>query len=434
MKIKRLLISSIVLLFLLVATYADSFTDAIQDLAIQTACIGQYSATQAGGGWYDDPYDYYTPAMMAERFKNMSGNMTRTTTFYGVCFDYAQYAYNDVEKYKKWYNEQGMYEGQFWIAGVHENSNQIILSMPTTKANATTIQNGVYIKTFGEKSNRNVKTHKQLNGVRATHHAWFWIQRADGVWFWIDPTWTDNLGYVVYGYVSKSGEEIQCRPDEDFCITYPSYLKDLPLPPSMGTRKAPSKTANSTNRQETIQDAGTEWADVVAEAIVDTFIKKPFIDVDYSRMKHDYLAFVVSADIPVSSITEKSFSLNKMGFSLEMPWLLSNGAGLLGLEYMHNLEDGNKLHAGLLEIDFLRRIINNIAWFLGGGVGLRFDTANEYGTPGKISGLPDTGYFAFKVDTGFIINISHLFTKVEVSYNNIFGFSVGAGVGFGLEL
>lgn len=111
MKIKRLLISSIVLLFLLVATYADSFTDAIQDLAIQTACIGQYSATQAGGGWYDDPYDYYTPAMMAERFKNMSGNMTRTTTFYGVCFDYAQYAYNDVEKYKKWYNEQGMYEG-----------------------------------------------------------------------------------------------------------------------------------------------------------------------------------------------------------------------------------------------------------------------------------------------------------------------------------
>ena len=81
--------------------FADSFTDAIQDLAIQTACLGQYSMTEAGGGWYDDPHDYYTPQMMAQRFADMSGNMTRTTTFYGICFDYAQFAYNDVEKYKK---------------------------------------------------------------------------------------------------------------------------------------------------------------------------------------------------------------------------------------------------------------------------------------------------------------------------------------------
>lgn len=417
----------ILLTFMIISTnfFADSFTDAIQDLAIQTACIGQYSATQAGGGWYDDPHDYYTPPMMAERFKDMSGNMTRTTTFYGVCFDYAQSAYQDIEKYQSWYNKQGMYENKFWIAGTHENNNLTILQYPGTRSNHTTVQNGVYviIPSGGE---LNVKTHDG-----AIHHAWVWIERADGVQFWIDPTWTDNLGYVVYGYV-KNGQEVQCRPSREICINYPAYLDNLPLPPPMGQRKAPSKSANSTNRNEILQD--TEWAEVAAEAIVDTLIRKPFIDVDYSRMKHDYLALVVSADIPVSSITEKSFSLNKMGFSLEMPWLLSNGAGLIGLEYMHNLEDGNKLHAALFEFDFSRRIINNIAWFLGGGVGLRFDTANEYGAPGKISGLPDTGYFAFKADTGFIINISHLFTKVEVSYNNIFGFSVGAGVGFGLEL
>lgn len=426
MKIKKLLISSIVLLFLLVATYADSFTDAIQDLAMQTACIGQYSATQAGGGWYDDPHDYYTPKMMAERFKNMSGNMTRTTTFYGICFDYAQFAYQDIEKYQSWYNKQGMYENKFWIAGTHENNNEIILQYPE-ESNHTTVQNGVCVITpaGGE---RNVKTH---DGI--THHAWVWIERADGVQFWIDPTWTDTSGYVVYGYV-ENGQEVQCRPSRELCINYPAYLDNLPLPPPMGQRKAPSKSANSTNRNEILQDSGTEWAEVVAEQIVDTFIKKPFIDVDYSRMKHEYLAFVVSADISVSSITEKSFSLNKMGFSLEMPWFLSNGAGLIGLEYMHNLEDGNKLHGGLFEVDFVRRLFTNVAWFLGGGVGLRFDTANEYGAPGKISGLPDTGYFAFKVDTGFIINISHLFTKVEVSYNNVFGFSVGAGVGFGFEL
>ncbi len=423
MKRKLLLL----LTFMIISTnfFADSFTDAIQDLAIQTACIGQYSATQAGGGWYDDPHDYYTPPMMAERFKNMSGNMTRTDTFYGICFDYAQSAYQYIEKYQSLYNKQGMYENKFWIAGTHENNNLTILQYPGTKSNHTTVQNGVYviIPSGGECK---VKTHDG-----ATHHAWVWIERADGVQFWIDPTWTDNLGYVVYGYV-KNGQEVQCRPSREFCITYPAYLDNLPLPPPMGQRKAPSKSANSTNRNEILQD--TEWAVIVAEAIVDTLITKPFIDVDYSRMKHEYIAFVVSADIPVSSITEKSFSLNKMGFSLEMPWFLSNGAGLIGLEYMHNLEDGNKLHGGLFEVDFVRRLFTNVAWFLGGGVGLRFDTANEYGAPGKISGLPNTGYFAFKVNTGFIINISHLFTKVEVSYNNVFGFSVGAGVGFGFEL
>lgn len=78
--------------------YPDSFTNIIQDLAMQTACIGQYSATQAGGGWDDDPHDYYTPKMLAERFKKMSGDMTRTATFYGVCFDYAQFAWDDIKK------------------------------------------------------------------------------------------------------------------------------------------------------------------------------------------------------------------------------------------------------------------------------------------------------------------------------------------------
>ena len=98
------------------------------------------------------------------------------------------------------------------------------------------------------------------------------------------------------------------------------------------------------------------------------------------------------------------------------------------------MEDDNNLHAGLFGLDFTRRLFNNIAWYLGGGAGVRFDTSNEYGAPRQISLLPDTGYFAFKVDTGFIINISHLFTKIDISYNNVFGFSVGAGVGFGFEL
>lgn len=408
--------------------FADSFTDAIQDLAIQTACIGQYSATQAGGGWYDDPQDYYTPPMMAERFKDMSGNMTRTTTFYGVCFDYAQSAYQDIEKYQSWYNKQGMYENKFWIAGTHENNNEIILQYPE-ESNHTTVQNGdqiivqngvcVIIPAGGE---RNVKTH---DGI--THHAWVWIERADGVQFWIDPTWTDNLGYVVYGYV-ENGQEVQCRPSREFCINYPAYLDNLPLPPPMGQRKAPSKSANSTNRNEILQDSGIEW---ITDAIVKTY-EKTFFDVDYKGMT-DYIALQLAVDIPFSSITSNSINMNKMGFTLEMP-VYNIIATVLGLEYLHNMEDGNNLHAGLFELDVARRLFNNIAWYLGGGVGLRFDFSNEYGAPNKIAGILDTGYFAFKVDTGFIINISHLFTKLEVSYNNVFGFSVGAGVGFGFEL
>lgn len=423
---RRFAFLSVILLFFSLQSFADSFTDAIQDLAIQTACIGQYSATQAGGGWYDDPHDYYTPPMMAERFKDMSGNMTRTTTFYGICFDYAQFAFQDIEKYKSWYNEQGMYENKFWMAGTHENSNVAILQYPGNRSNHTTVQNGVFV-IIPNDGTRSVKTHKQLNGTRTTHHAWVWIERADGVQFWIDPTWTDNLGYVVYGYV-KNKEEIQCRPDKKYCINYPSYLDNLPPPPVMGQRKASSKSANSTNRDEILQDSGTQW---ITDAIVKTY-EKTFFDVDYKGMT-DYIALQLAVDIPFSSITSNSINMNKMGFTLEMT-VYDIIATVLGLEYLHNMEDGNNLHAGLFELDVSRRLFNNIAWYLGGGVGLRFDFSNEAGIPKNITGIPNTGYLAWKANTGFIINFSRLFTKIDISYNNVFGFSVGAGVGFGLEL
>ncbi len=159
----------LIMLLYVFSAFADSFTDVIQDLAVQTACIGQYSATQAGGGWYDDPEDYYTPPMMAGRFKQMSGNKTRTETFYGVCFDYAQAAYEDIENYKLLYNNAGMYEDRFWIAGVDSNPNIISLSFPTTYNNAKAIQNGVLGK---EGSSRNIKTHKQRNGNRSTNRSW----------------------------------------------------------------------------------------------------------------------------------------------------------------------------------------------------------------------------------------------------------------------
>ncbi|MDE6719086.1 MAG: hypothetical protein K2J68_04430 [Treponemataceae bacterium] len=398
------------------SVFADSFTDIIQDLAVQTACLGMYSMTEAGGGWYDDPHDYYTPQMMAERFAKMSGNMTRTTTFYGVCFDYAQCAWEDIVNYKGLYNENGMYERQFWLAGVHENPNEIeLMSIAKQGESYTRKQNGVPIKTYSS-SLRSVKTHRLLNkGDRATNHAWLWIERADGVWFWIDPTWTDNLGYVVYGYV-KNGEEIQCRPDKEYCINYSDALNNLSSPPQMGNRIPPSKSANSTNREETIKDAGTGWIlDILFTPI--SFFYSPG-----GKFKDNYNALVASVNVPLSTFKDKSLSASKMAFSLEMPCLYDY-SHIIGLEYLQNIGDDYSIRSGLATLDFARRITNNVALYLGGGLGLRF--ANN-----APSNLASTGYFAFKGNTGVLFNISRVFTKVDFAYDNVMGFSVGLGMGF----
>lgn len=94
----------ILLTFMIISTnfFADSFTDAIQDLAVVIACKGTYARAEAG--YVDDPDDFYTPNMMASRFASESGNKTMTATFYGVCFNYAQFAFTEIKNYKSWYN------------------------------------------------------------------------------------------------------------------------------------------------------------------------------------------------------------------------------------------------------------------------------------------------------------------------------------------
>lgn len=236
----------------------------------------------------------------------------------------------------------------------------------------------------------------------------------------VDPTWTDNLGYVVYGYVNNNGQEIQCKPNKDYCVTYPASLNNLPLPPAMGPRQAPSKSANSTNREETIKDA--------APGFIGELFEKIFEDVDYKEMD-TYVALLISADLPFSVIKNKEIDFDKIGFALEVPFLWDVTAAMIGLEYLQNLEEENNIHALLLDFAFVRRLYNNLAWFLGGGFGLRldFDQSSNYWAQEDWS----TGYLALKANTGFIINLSHLFTKIDVSYNNVTGFSVGAGIGLG---
>lgn len=41
--------------------------------------------------------------------------MTRTTTFYGVCFDYAEFAYWDIKSNENLYVRNGMRTGLFFL-------------------------------------------------------------------------------------------------------------------------------------------------------------------------------------------------------------------------------------------------------------------------------------------------------------------------------
>ena len=239
MAIKRILVFINGLLFCVTSLFSDSFLNIIQDLAKQTACIGSYSATQAGGGWYDDPHDYYTPQMLAERFKKMSGERTRTQTFYGVCFDYAQAAWDDIRVYQSSYNKAGMKDSQWYIAAVDDDPNYITLYDPVSKEKSDRKLNGVYLK---KNSSFSIQAHGN-----ATHHAWLWIQHQNGNWYWIDPTWTDNTGYVYYGIISN-GREVQYTPDNKYCVrTSPVF--QTPQEPEYQT--VPAVKQNPVSQQRT---------------------------------------------------------------------------------------------------------------------------------------------------------------------------------------
>jgi hypothetical protein len=218
---------------------ADDLADLLQDLAVQTACLGMYSVAETGVNIisrYADPPDWYTPPMMANRFAHMSGNMTRITTFYGVCFDYAQFAWDDILSYQKMYNDAGMKGTQWYIAIAHAgNPNTIILYDPvSSRENATIVSNGVYLT---ENSRHNVYAHDGASG-----HAWLWVQHNNGTWYWIDPTWTDNTGYVWWGIV-ENGREVQYYPDPAYCVA-----SNYPRP---GAANTGTRSSNSTYTENT---------------------------------------------------------------------------------------------------------------------------------------------------------------------------------------
>jgi hypothetical protein len=186
---------------------ADSeFENALQLLAVEIACLCKYNGAQTGDYTIEDPHDYYTPEMIREYLVKKSGGRTMTKTVYGVCFDYAQYCWEDVRDQKNYYSDLGV--ENYWIVTVGDDPNILTICDPTTDPlKATFVSNGVLLE--------EVRTERVRAHGDATMHAWIWIKRKTGAIYWLDPTWTDNTGSVVWGYVS-SGKEIERPANKEY--------------------------------------------------------------------------------------------------------------------------------------------------------------------------------------------------------------------------
>jgi tetratricopeptide (TPR) repeat protein len=207
---KRTIFAIMLLAAMASAAAADDLTGELQWLSVQTACLGMYNNAQAGNYTLGDPQDYYKPSDIREYLTERSGSRTVTQTFYGICFDYAQSAYDEIKNNRNRYESLGMKQNGWYIAVVKDNPRQILLYDPVSQDKATDILNGVYLK---ENSRQNMRNH----GGTTTWHAWLWVYGNDGTIYWIDPTWTDNAGYVCWGIV-RNGEEVSQYPDTSLCM------------------------------------------------------------------------------------------------------------------------------------------------------------------------------------------------------------------------
>jgi hypothetical protein len=403
---------SMLVFFLFVLVYtttADDLADILQDLAIQTACLGMYSSAEAGmivTSRYDDPDDWYIPRMMAGRFAKMSGNMTRTNTFYGVCFDYAQFAWDDIKRYQGLYNAAGMKGQQWYIAAANAGDPYtIILYDPVdSREKATTLSNGVYLR---ENSRHKIYAHDGASG-----HAWLWVQHNNGDWYWIDPTWTDNTGYVWWGIV-QNGKEVQYYPDGKYCVA-----SNYPKP---GVTGSGTRSSDSTYTVDPGQNINLAHLGYYVGYL------KPF---DAASSKWG-LSFDVEDQFPAA------FRL----FSFSFDWL-ANPSG----PTKSWIENGMYYNSGFSENSFIfgaawgYPIFSNFVLYAGGGLGFTlFLSGGE-----SVSNSQDPGYsyndtppekdyyaeFAWKINGGLRFQILDVFVKADVSYGTILGpaFGIGAGM------
>ncbi len=179
----------------------------LQWLAVKTACIGKYDLDYAGDFYMPNPEDCYTTSNI-KAFLVKQGRATRgIMTFEGICFDYADYTYNELATTTDAYRNK---ISRFWMVGTFDNPTDII---NYKIANSDDIPNSTINETPVVVAGHNrIQAHSN-----AQCHAWVWVQANDGTLYWIDPTWTDNTGRPVFGVV-RGGREVQLTPSSIFCV------------------------------------------------------------------------------------------------------------------------------------------------------------------------------------------------------------------------
>lgn len=187
--------------------YDETLAYQLQWLAVKIACKGVYDMAYAGDFRAENPVDYYKTSFIKHYLASNDGMASKgTTLFEGICFDYADFTYQELRDNKEFYSSR---ISKFYMVGTFRDAEDIIayrIAKSGEAQNMTINQTPVIVF-----SHNNIHAH---NG--ATNHAWFWVQAIDGTMYWIDPTWTDNLGCPVYGIV-RGGQEIQLPYDQRLC-------------------------------------------------------------------------------------------------------------------------------------------------------------------------------------------------------------------------
>lgn len=406
--------------------FAFEWEDALEDLTTVTACLGEYNAAQTWQGG-PDPYDYYTPDMYRDRFAIESGRRTKTSTFYGVCFDYAQVAWDRIKSYRNYYVNAGMKDNQWYIAANSDDEQYIILYDPVDASKSSYHLNGVPVV---EKARYRVIPHRDGIGQPASNHAWIWIQHKNGTWYWLDPTWTDNTGYVCYGIVSN-GEEIYLKPSSALCVNpFPSSLTNSPLP---------SKPQPVPSYQEKDPSPGWEPSPNWQPPIYSGGI------------------FVVSLGyiFPTNLINTKSFdlgSLDNYGFSISVEDAdYLHISGIIGLSYRKSTkrEEKSSFETIFTDLGYKQKLISSVksttrktlilelslGWQLiphivlygGGGIGLSYLTVEEERSKSSSSEL------AWQVQGGIRFNVmDFLYTRAQVAYLHTKELGLSLHLGFSL--
>lgn len=177
----------------------------LQWLAVEIACKGKYDMAYTGEFYTSNPHDYYDTKLIKKYLVEKAGGRTRTDLFEGICFDYADYAYQEIKNNKS----EFLNIIDFYIVGTYDSFNINTYRFAEKGEDSSDIINGTPVVNVGQ---YHIVAHDN-----AKKHAWLWVRGTDGVIYWIDPTWTDNTGRPVYGVV-RGGKEIQLAPSYELCV------------------------------------------------------------------------------------------------------------------------------------------------------------------------------------------------------------------------